>query len=495
MTLKINSNAGYLTLNRLLGNDTSTADSLARLASGLRITKASDDASGMTIANSLRSQSMGFGQSIRNASDAVSIAQVADSALGEVTSIIEGIRTKALQASNASQDTTSRQALQSEINRSLAALNDITKNTSFNGQKLLSGAFSNKSFQIGPGPNDVVTFSIPSVDTENLGGSGGALATENIAKDSVLKAQTVLKAGSSLGFTLDDTNLNGAITTTKDSALTAGSVLGAGSVIAQGSKLGGTVDVANTTTTKADSQLTIGSVLETGTELAAGTRVTTQFTAGGQTYSVGQTLGSDVTLTGQVTLMADMTVKAGSSLTGGSSLATGSKVGADVTIAGAATMASDMTLAAGSVISDGQGTALQAGSVVGGDITLAVDVTVQQDMTLISDSSVPQLADIDVTTTEGAQNAVTAADAALAQINSVRADIGSTQNQLFSSINSLANTNVNIQASLSSIADVDYAEEASVLSKMKVLNAVRVFALAQSGKLNTTGFMTLLNKG
>lgn len=143
--------------------------SLEKLSTGRRINKAADDASGMVIADSLNSQARGFGQAIRNTNDAISILQVADGSLNQATELVNNIRVKALQAANASQSASSRQALQADIDKSLSQLNNIAQNTSFNGQKLLSGGFTNKSFQVGANPNETANISIGSVETQNLG--------------------------------------------------------------------------------------------------------------------------------------------------------------------------------------------------------------------------------------------------------------------------------------------------------------------------------------
>lgn len=181
MSLTINNNSGLFANNELQKSRSNILTSLARLSAGQRITKAADNSSDLTIADSLNSQARGFGQAIRNASDATSIVQVADGALSQATDLVTNIRVKALEAANASQSPTSRQALQSDISKSLAQLNTITQNTSFNGQKLLSGSFSNKSFQIGNNPGETINISIDSMVPSQLGSAeSGRLSDINV---------------------------------------------------------------------------------------------------------------------------------------------------------------------------------------------------------------------------------------------------------------------------------------------------------------------------
>lgn len=207
MAIGINNNVSSLfALTQLQNAGKSLNDSLTKLSSGRRINKAADDASGMSIANSLASQMRGYGQAIRNAGDAVSIVQVADGALEEASNIIMDIRTKAIQAAQDGQSFESRQALQADVDRSLETLDQIAKNTSFNGQKLLSGDFSNKTFQLGASAGETVTVSIGSVEPSLMGGlSGIDMTTQEGAQAAISSADAALeelnRQRSSLGST------------------------------------------------------------------------------------------------------------------------------------------------------------------------------------------------------------------------------------------------------------------------------------------------------
>ena len=145
------------------------SSSLNSLSSGLRINKAADDASGMAIADSLRSQSRGLGQAIRNANDAIGIIQIADKAMDEQLKILDTIRVKAVQSAQDGQTTNSRKALQSDISRLLEELDLIATSTSYNGRSLLSGGFSNKQFQIGAFSNQTVNASIAGTSSNKIG--------------------------------------------------------------------------------------------------------------------------------------------------------------------------------------------------------------------------------------------------------------------------------------------------------------------------------------
>ena len=168
MAITINSNSSALAVSQLERSPKNLAPSLEKIASERRTNKGSDDAAGMVIADSLTTQARGTGQALRSTNDAVSMAQVADSALGQSTTLVQSIRKKAVQAA-ASQSTETRQALQKEINTSLAQLDKIAEDTAYNGQQLLSGSFTGKEIQVGANSGETMRLSIPSAKTNTLG--------------------------------------------------------------------------------------------------------------------------------------------------------------------------------------------------------------------------------------------------------------------------------------------------------------------------------------
>jgi len=170
MGFRINTNIAALNAhNNGVVNNRELDKSLSRLSSGLRINTAADDASGMSIADSLRSQANSLGQAVRNANDAVGIIQTADKAMDEQLKILDTIKTKAIQAASDTQNATSRSAIQSDVNRLIEQLDNIAKTTSFNGQELLSGTYTNKEFQIGAFSNQTINASIGNTQSLAIG--------------------------------------------------------------------------------------------------------------------------------------------------------------------------------------------------------------------------------------------------------------------------------------------------------------------------------------
>ena len=147
MALYVNTNASSLNAQRMMANSTNALDtSYKRLASGLRINSAKDDAAGLQISNRLTSQINGLNQGNRNAQDGISMAQTAEGAMDEMTTMYQRIRTLALQSANGTNSDDDRTAIQQEVDSLCAEIDRISQDTTFGGsdQRLLTGEKSAK---------------------------------------------------------------------------------------------------------------------------------------------------------------------------------------------------------------------------------------------------------------------------------------------------------------------------------------------------------------
>jgi flagellin len=137
MALSINTNLGALTAQRGLSqHQVSLSTSMQRLSSGLRINSARDDAAGMGISERFTTQIRGTNQAVRNANDGISLLQTAEGALGTITDNLQRIRELAVQASNSTNSTSDRQAIQQEIDQRAGEIDRVSRTASFNGQKI-----------------------------------------------------------------------------------------------------------------------------------------------------------------------------------------------------------------------------------------------------------------------------------------------------------------------------------------------------------------------
>jgi flagellin len=181
MAMFINTNTSSLNAQRNLMNTSKSLDtSYTRLASGLRINSAKDDAAGLQISNRLTSQINGLDQGNRNANDGISLAQTAEGAMDEVTGMLQRMRTLSQQSANGSNSDKDREALQKEVDQLGSEINRISKDTTFAGTKLLDGSFSG-DFQVGADANQIIGFSLNQTGGFSISGIAVAAGTTIVA--------------------------------------------------------------------------------------------------------------------------------------------------------------------------------------------------------------------------------------------------------------------------------------------------------------------------
>ncbi|MGO2331614.1 MAG: flagellin [Pseudoalteromonas nigrifaciens] len=170
MAITVNTNVSSLNAQRnLTRSGEGLATSMERLASGMRINSAKDDAAGLQISNRLTSQVNGLGVAQRNANDGISMAQTAEGAMSESTNILQRMRELALQSANGSNSADDRDSLQKEVKALQTELTRIADTTSFGGQQLLDGSFGTKSFQVGANANETIEMTLSSIKAGDLG--------------------------------------------------------------------------------------------------------------------------------------------------------------------------------------------------------------------------------------------------------------------------------------------------------------------------------------
>jgi flagellin len=198
MSMYINTNVSSLNAQRNMSNASKSLDtSYTRLASGLRINSAKDDAAGLQISNRMTSQINGLDQGNRNANDGISVAQTAEGAMDEVTTMLQRMRTLSQQSANGSNNTDDRTAIQKEVNQLSSEIDRISSDTTFGGKKILDGNFTG-DFQVGADANQKISFSVSFAMTiTGIAGSdtsisGFASGAGGIDVSSASKAQSVL---------------------------------------------------------------------------------------------------------------------------------------------------------------------------------------------------------------------------------------------------------------------------------------------------------------
>ncbi|GAC90639.1 flagellin protein FliA(H) [Anoxybacillus flavithermus NBRC 109594] len=167
--MRINHNIQALNAYRNLAvNQSNTAKNLEKLSSGLRINRAADDAAGLAISEKMRSQIRGLEVAERNALDAISLIQTAEGALSSVHSMLQRMRELAVQASNGTNTTEDRNALDQEVQQLITEITRVATSTDFNKTALLDGSFSGVNFQIGANAGQSITLSIGDMRASGL---------------------------------------------------------------------------------------------------------------------------------------------------------------------------------------------------------------------------------------------------------------------------------------------------------------------------------------
>ncbi|MDN3919779.1 flagellin [Roseateles violae] len=158
MPQTINTNIVSLNAQRNLNSSQSSlATSMQRLSSGLRVNSAKDDAAGLAIAERMNTQVRGLNVAARNANDGISLAQTGEGALGKVGDMLQRMRELAVQSANATNSADDRKALHAEVVQLRDEIDRVSKQTSFNGKRLLDGSFTAATFQIGANSGDGIT--------------------------------------------------------------------------------------------------------------------------------------------------------------------------------------------------------------------------------------------------------------------------------------------------------------------------------------------------
>ncbi|EAL6977712.1 flagellin [Campylobacter jejuni] len=563
MGFRINTNIGALNAHaNSVVNARELDKSLSRLSSGLRINSAADDASGMAIADSLRSQAATLGQAINNGNDAIGILQTADKAMDEQLKILDTIKTKATQAAQDGQSLKTRTMLQADINRLMEELDNIANTTSFNGKQLLSGNFINQEFQIGASSNQTVKATIGATQSSKIGltrfetggrisssgevqftlknyngiddfqfqkvvistsvGTGlGALAEEiNKSADqtgvrATFTVETRGMAAVRAGTTSDTFAINGvkigqvayedgdgngalvaAINSVKDTTGVEASIDANGQLLltsreGRGIKIDG--NIGGGAFINADMKENYGrlslvkndgkDILISGSNLSSAGFGATQFISqasvslreskGRFDANTADAMGFGSVNKGLVlaaSSIADYMSAEGSGFSAGSGYSVGSGKNYSATLtANAIAISSVSTISKIYNVSTGSGFSSQSG--------LSQFATMK---TSAGNSLGAKDETAGVTTLKGAMAVMDIAETATTNLDQIRADIGSVQNQLQVTINNITVTQVNVKAAESTIRDVDFAAESANFSKYNILAQSGSYAMSQA---------------
>ncbi len=206
----INSNTGAIySVNASREADREMSTSMKRLSSGERITNAGDDAAGAAISDRMLSQVKGLEMSVRNAGDVISMAQVSEGALGEISDILQRVRELAIQSASDTYNAVERNYIQTETNQLLAEFDRVTKDTEFNEVNVLDGSFASKTFQIGVRKGESASISVSSMRIDAIGSYQQTTDMSTTDTDIATSAKLIKNATDAGHVEADTVTING----------------------------------------------------------------------------------------------------------------------------------------------------------------------------------------------------------------------------------------------------------------------------------------------
>ena len=550
MAQVINTNIASLNAQRNLNSSQSaTTTSLQRLSTGLRINSAKDDAAGLAISERMSTQIKGLNQAVRNSNDGISLAQTAEGALQQIGTNLQRIRELSVQSANATNSADDRAALQKEVAQLSSEIGRVAKDTSFNGTNLIDGSFTSKAFQVGA--NQGQTISISGIANANVNalGSWTSADTKAVVSGTAPAGETKAAVNGTSAISAADLAAPTVGATTVGFGASTITVNGLQLNVAAVSITTATAGTATTT----ELETAKGTLLQNIAAAVNGAgvpglTVTGKTTAGANTTTAATTASVQFSNTGKTEFSTTGSTFAGTTVTKPASPASksfGALAGDtfrinNVTIeaVGATTSEATRLSALANAINNKSSETSVTATVDGGRLKLSSDkkdieitrgaagvalpfksdgatvstladetgLTIGTSQTGVTDVLKPSLAtatafakgtqqtgfaNLDISTVDGANNAILAMDAALKSVNESRADLGAIQNRFSSVVSSLETTSENLSASRSRIQDTDFAAETASLTRAQILSQAGTAMLAQANSL-PNNVLTLL---
>lgn len=433
-------------------NSTTASNSMQKLSSGLAITTAADDAAGLAISEKMKGQIRGLKTAADNAQDGVSMVQTADGALSETTAVLQRMRELANQASNDTNTTADRAAIQTETNALVDQLNNIGNTTQFNTKNLLDGGAGVAVSSLNNVAHNIQGTADTAAGSVSLTAANTTLATQaTVTGGSAFAKNAGTTAGSNFDalstISIDGTAYSFATTKTIQDALDAiNADTASHGVVASFTNTQGFTFTSATSGSTAEVNITAN-----GTGDFVDSVVATKF-------NVGVTNGTDLATTDAL---------------GGSYNAAGNHV--TITSGIYQGLSFDMTSDANETITIASNNSmkLQIGS--NADQTMSISINDMRATAL-------GVAGLDMSSAAGAKAALAALDTAIETVSSERAKLGAYQNRLESTINNLGTTAENLTAAQSSVTDVDMAAEMAEFAKNNVLSQAAQAMLSQANQ-------------
>ncbi|MBU1431658.1 flagellin, partial [Myxococcota bacterium] len=447
MGLYINTNLAAINARRHLDRQTVGLRQVhERLASGLRINSAGDDAAGTAISDRLTTRVRGLAQANRNAADAVSLVQVAEGAMMESTQILQRMRELSVQAASDMNTTADREAIQAEIDQLIDELDRVGETTRMNGERLLDGGFIEKFFHVGSDFRERTRVSLSDARASALGRWAVATSAE-VFHNQLVRGDLILNQVTIRGSYNSDDLLS--------TTLMAGSAIAKAAAINDTTAFHGVQAYVNATIRLGSGDV-VGGALDEANYIKINERIITGITIEPEDASDAliRAINAEFEHTG-VTARLDANSQVELRAEDGRNLDVVIYGNADV-ITGLATdtAAGTLTLHSADQIAMSGANEVRAGFV---------------DNALIGVSGAQATSTVDVRSREGANLAILIMDRALEHLNAERATLGAIHNRLTTTQSHLTHMGEALEAARSRILDADFAAESAQLSRLQVL--------------------------
>lgn len=465
--MQINRNmSAVVANNQLLGIEDRLSASIERLSSGLKINRASDNPAGMAISNKMKAQIDALDQAEANAADGISVVQIADGALNEVSSILQRIRELSVQAANGTNSYNDRQSMQDEVDELVKEVDRISADTEYNTKKLLDGSSNvrvygenGSRYQVSDSVDAklynvnvestatqatvALDYEVPQADGIVTINGVGAQITAGMDREAYLQAIRNAATEAGCSVQLDDTNTKMlilsdyygydeeiSVSISEELAVTTGITQHADCIYVEEE------NSYQVDTTGVDAVVTIPTDLE-----ASGFTTTTTV----------ETNGNRVIVTDNDGFSIDFLLDANFQPTAD---ATNGNFEIEVTDIGSLTIQ------------------------IGANEHQTMDVRIEE----VSAKTL-YLDEVDIAIENGADRAMVTLDEAIAKVSATRSRIGAFQNRLEYAETSLASSVENITAAYSGLLDTDMAEEMTEYTQQNILNQAAISVLSQANEL------------
>lgn len=487
----INTNLGALSAQKSMNKANADFNSaMTRLSSGLRLNAAREDAAGMAISTKMTAQLMGMNQAIRNAADGKNMIDTLDGAHVEVSNALTRLRELAVQSANDTYSGTERRSIAAEARQLISEMNRIAQNTTFNGEKVMDGTFARKQLQIGADGGQTQSITVESAAATQIG-AFTIKSNVSISTTGGITGGKQLIVSGNAGTTGIVTSPNMSARELAQAVNDASAETGVQAVAVSKAKLSdlsqfgkisfevndepiGTVAIAN----PAD----LRPLRDAINSKTSATGVSAEMGADNSEIILTDPTGKNISVTNYLATDSGLATEASLKVTALNMDEAPDPVADELTLDAVVTEAT----ATGQLMFKSTRTFSVNSAPIdtgAGEVGFLPGTANRADLDPISN--------IDLSTAEGAADAIMVIDVALQKVSEARGELGAMSNRLDSTVSNLTNISISVESARSQIVDADIAKESTELARGQIVSQAATAMLAQANS-STENIMSLL---